>query len=334
MKVLDFGLAKAVDVRRRRAVDVADAHARWRDTGGFILGTAAYMSPEQARGAARDKRTDIWAFGCVLYEMLAGRRAFEGEDATDTIAAVVRGEPDWSALPRDLPGRHFIATILKRCLQKDRRARISDIGVARFLLEHGAQVSPAAGETHARGAGRRRVLVWSTLALAAGIALTAGGGPAVFSRAGTCTTRRHQFFDHTVRTSAYHTGDAIGTSPSRLTAGSSRTCWGPLLARTERSQAAPAKVSELGTKSLATGTSVRAPFFSADNQWVGYFASDGLRKVSIDGGPSTLVCGTVSAPRGASWGPDDTIFFSTSDPASGLLSVSANGGEPTIPDHC
>ena len=99
---------------------------------GLILGTAAYMSPEQAKGRVVDKRSDVWAFGCVLYEMITGKRAFDGEDVTDTIAAVVRGEPNWSALPPDVPPQ--IRLLLKRCLEKDRRARISDIGVARFLM--------------------------------------------------------------------------------------------------------------------------------------------------------------------------------------------------------
>ena len=108
---------------------------------GLILGTAAYMSPEQAKGRVVDKRSDVWAFGCVLYEMLTGKRAFDGEDVTDTIAAVVRGEPDWTALPPDVPPQ--IRLLLKRCLEKDRRARISDIGVARFLLNEARQRSPA-----------------------------------------------------------------------------------------------------------------------------------------------------------------------------------------------
>ena len=99
---------------------------------GMILGTAAYMSPEQAKGRPADKRSDVWAFGCVLYEMLTGRRAFEGEDVSDTLAAVLRGEPDWVALPKDLP--HTIGIIVRRCLEKDRRRRIGDISTATFLL--------------------------------------------------------------------------------------------------------------------------------------------------------------------------------------------------------
>ena len=108
---------------------------------GIILGTAVYMSPEQAKGKPADKRSDIWAFGCVLYEMLTGRRAFDGEDLTDVIAAVVRGEPDWTALPSDVPAH--VRTLIKGCLEKDRKARLGDIAVVRYLLDHGT-VTPAA----------------------------------------------------------------------------------------------------------------------------------------------------------------------------------------------
>ena len=99
---------------------------------GMILGTAAYMSPEQAKGQPADKRSDVWAFGCVLYEMLTGQRAFDGEDVGETLAAVIRGEPDWRALPVGLPP--VIATLLKRTLEKDRQQRIGDASTAKFLL--------------------------------------------------------------------------------------------------------------------------------------------------------------------------------------------------------
>src|SRR5687768_2314218 len=132
VKILDFGLAKALDpgTGNREPGSIANSPTITSPAmtqAGLILGTAAYMSPEQAKGRVVDKRTDVWAFGCVLYEMLTGRRAFDGEDVTDTIAAVVRGEPDWSALPQDTPSQ--IRLLLKRCLDKDRRTRIADISV-------------------------------------------------------------------------------------------------------------------------------------------------------------------------------------------------------------
>src|SRR5687768_16064621 len=138
VKVLDFGLAKALAAEQGSATSV---HLSLSPTitspaamtaAGTLLGTAAYMSPEQAKGRAADKRSDVWSFGCVLFEMLTGRRAFEGEDVTDTIAAVVRDQPNLALLPSDLPGQ--VRLLLQKCLEKDRRARVSDIAVARFLL--------------------------------------------------------------------------------------------------------------------------------------------------------------------------------------------------------
>ena len=115
---------------------------------GMILGTAAYMSPEQARGRPVDKRTDVWAFGAVLYEMLTGTRAFDGEDVTEMMASVVKSTPDWAALPADVPPH--IVTLIQRCLEKDRSARIGDIAVARFLLSEHATLSaaPAVSSEH------------------------------------------------------------------------------------------------------------------------------------------------------------------------------------------
>ena len=121
----------------------------------MILGTAAYMSPEQARGKAVDKRTDVWAFGAVLYEMLTAKRAFAGDDVADAIASVMKTTPDWSALPADVPPH--VVTLIQRCLDKDRAARISDVAVARFLLSENASlsgISGVAGVPGARSPGR------------------------------------------------------------------------------------------------------------------------------------------------------------------------------------
>ena len=135
VKVLDFGLAKALDRSGNSgSFDPSNSPtlAATATGMGIILGTAAYMSPEQARGKAVDKRTDIWAFGCVLYEMLTGKQAFVGENVADTIAAVVHGTPDWDALPAGTPEQ--IRMLLKRCLENDRNKRLPDISVAQFLM--------------------------------------------------------------------------------------------------------------------------------------------------------------------------------------------------------
>jgi serine/threonine protein kinase len=142
VKVLDCGLAKMLETPAGAlSATLSPTLSVQATMAGTILGTAAYMSPEQARGRAVDKRTDIWAFGCVLYEMLTGRRAFEGDDITDTIAAVVRGEPDWGVIPPEAPTG--VVDIVKRCLVKDPGRRFGDISVPLFLLDEDVPVTPA-----------------------------------------------------------------------------------------------------------------------------------------------------------------------------------------------
>src|SRR5215510_6704226 len=134
VKVLDFGLAKAGDVESSDGDGLSNSPTlrTLASTPGMILGTAAYMSPEQAKGRPVDRRTDIFAFGCVLYEMLTGKRAFEGDDVSDTLAAVLRAEPDWNTLPREISPA--LRTLIQGCLAKDRAKRIADISVTKFLL--------------------------------------------------------------------------------------------------------------------------------------------------------------------------------------------------------
>jgi eukaryotic-like serine/threonine-protein kinase len=137
---------------------------------GVILGTAAYMSPEQAKGRAADKRSDIWSFGCVLFEMLTGRRAFEGEDVSDTMAAVLRSEPDWSALAGSL--LRSVPLLLRRCLEKDRRRRIGDVSTIRFLLDE--QATLAADRVGPGADIRVRPYTWRTAVFVVGLVAIAG----------------------------------------------------------------------------------------------------------------------------------------------------------------
>src|SRR2546426_9539243 len=146
VKVLDFGLAKLAESSSAASgpglalsLSPTITTPAMMTGVGVILGTAAYMAPEQAKGRAADTRSDVWAFGCVLYEMLTGKRAFEGEDVSDTLAAVLRGEPDWNALPADVPPA--IRTLLQRCLAKDRRQRIADISIAQYVLAESASLT-------------------------------------------------------------------------------------------------------------------------------------------------------------------------------------------------
>ena len=233
VKVLDFGLAKlAHPERTARAGDLTASPTITSPammTGvGVLLGTAAYMSPEQAKGREADKRSDVWAFGCVLYEMLTGRRPFDGEDMTEVLGAVVRLEPDWQALPSDVPPP--VRTLLQQCLVKDRRRRIADIAAALFVLDHQAGVaasSTVAGSAAAshtavaahRGTGGRWV----------GGCRCRGRAHVVRHPPGDSAGRAHD--DHDVRVGCVRRWRAtIATSPSRPTVHASSiavttSCW-------------------------------------------------------------------------------------------------------------
>ena len=172
VKVLDFGLAKAF--AGDGAQDLSQAPTVSEE--GRILGTPAYMSPEQARGLPVDKRTDIWAFGCVLYEMLTGRTPFAGRTLSDTLAAILKHEPDWSLLPRDVP--HGVRALLRHCLQKDKRFRLRDAGDAQIEIEDAIAAPKDSGVTQAAPASTSKLL--AAVAAATGnrcsrVALVAGG---------------------------------------------------------------------------------------------------------------------------------------------------------------
>src|SRR5215471_3189507 len=170
VKVLDFGLAKAVE-STSGTVDAMNSPTITSPammTGvGVILGTAAYMSPEQAKGGVADKRSDIWAFGCVVYETLTGRRAFEGDDVSDTLATVLKTEPDWTRVPRTVP--RYVRLLVRQCLERNRTARISDMAVARFVLTSGAALEDPSAAAGMPAASTR---VWRMMPWAAAVFVT------------------------------------------------------------------------------------------------------------------------------------------------------------------
>jgi serine/threonine-protein kinase len=288
----------------------------------MILGTAAYMSPEQAKGRVVDKRSDVWAFGCVLYEMLTGTRAFGGEDVTDTIAAVVRAEPDWSKLPADTPSR--IGLLLRRCLEKDRKARIADISVARFLIEEkigGAE--PIAGRSS------RTAMTIAAIA-AVVVALVGAGAWTWSSRSTTAPASLVQFEirpPQATRLLLGTQGPPLAVSPD-----GSFVVYRAMRLEGEGRQSDVLMIrawNELEARELPDTRLARAPFISPDGRWVGFFAVGELRKVPVAGGPAVDICRFRGAPGGASWGDDDHIVFSSSE-VEGLQRVPAGGGDVVV----
>jgi eukaryotic-like serine/threonine-protein kinase len=325
VKVLDFGLAKALApepgsataVHRPQSPTITSPAAM---TGaGMLLGTAAYMSPEQAKGRAADKRSDVWSFGCVLYEMLTGRRAFDGEDVTETIAAVVRDQPNWTLLPPDVPEQ--VRLLLKKCLEKDRRARVSDIAVARFLL---AESIPWTAASTASLWSRRRLLAIAAVT-ALGVAMAAGGawlGARFKSQTAPSPVRFVLAPPQEVPLFLQGLNRDIAISPD-----GSNIVYRSTTGSAGGSVFAVRGINDLRPRVLG-GTGGRDPFMSPDGRWLGYFASGELRKMPMTGGPPIAIATLARPLRGVHWGVDDRIVFGVVDPSKGLQSIPASGGEP------
>ncbi len=319
VKVLDFGLAKAIEGDAASA-DVANSPtmSRMATLAGVLLGTAAYMSPEQAKGKAVDRRADIWAFGCVLYEMLTGKMAFRGETVTDTLAAVIREEPDWSQLPAATPVR--IRVLLQRCLQKDPKQRLRDIGDARISLEEvlsGAQ-DPAPAAT-AAGPGRRWLL-W-VVGGAAGVFVMATALLAFLYFHQKPSATQSMRFEIPLPDKTTFTGGAPSVSPDGhklafiLTGadGQSRL-WIRSLDTLE--------VRPLEGTEGANGW----PFWSPDSSSLAFQLRDKLLKVDISGGPPQVLCESSTVVLGGAWLPDHRILFSSTGQ---LMQVADWGGVPS-----
>ena len=325
VKVLDFGLAKALDPAPA-SIDASQSPTITSPAMtrmGVIMGTAAYMSPEQARGKTVDKRSDIWAFGCVLHEMLTGRRAFEGEDISDTLANVLKIDPNWQALPAEVPAA--IRALLRRCLDKDRRTRVSDISTALFVLDEaaglrGAVEGPAEVGPYVRG----EVSRWRRVVPAAGALIVGGAivGGAVWWSMRTASPAVVRTTIATTESTALVT--AGGVRDVAITPDGSRIVYrgtNQLLVRV-LNQIEPDVLGGLGTPTN--------PFISPDGQWIGFADGQRLKKVAITGGPPVTIAPVDGVLRGATWGPDGTIVFATDATVTGLQRVSAAGGEPAV----
>jgi hypothetical protein len=321
VKVLDFGMAKALEGETgEEETENSPTLSAMATRAGVLLGTAAYMSPEQAQGKRVDRRADIWAFGCVLYEMLTCREAFGGETTSDILAGVIRAEPDWSCIPASTPPR--IRELLRRCLQKDPKRRLRDIGEARISIEE--VLSGASQEASGFYAGAVSPATWRRAApWATGILLAAVVGVAVWElRPRPPAPEVVQFsFGPPAGDSLDFRGGATTLAISRdgaetafigMHGGTSQL----YIRRMDRPEVTPLKGTDNGF----------FPFFSPDGQWVGFFGDGKLKKVSILGGTPVTV-GDALAPRGATWTADDAIIFAPGND-TGLMRVSAGGGTP------
>ena len=333
VKVLDFGLAKAMDpAGASSAAASALANSPTMTSPamtqmGVILGTAAYMSPEQAKGRAVDKRADIWAFGVVLYEMLSGRRAFDGEDVSDLLVAVLSKDVDMDALPAGTP--LAIVSLIRRCLARDSKKRLRDIGDARLILEDPASLEPATtASSSVTAAARsivpawRRALPWA-VAGALGVALISGLLMwAPWRTTGSPAPRRLLASIGVDASLMTERGPAAILSPDGTTLVFSAR-------RDNQTRLFIRKLDELQATPLAGTEGGAYPFFSPNGQWIAFFAGTKLKKVSVAGGAPVNLCNLISG-RGGTWLDDDTIIFSPSGGSNGpLLRVPAGGGTPT-----
>ena len=325
VKVLDFGLAKLADgatgSTTQSSHTISPTLTSPVMTGvGTILGTAAYMAPEQAKGRPADKRSDMWAFGCVLYEMLTGARTFDGEDVSDTMAAVLRAEPDWKKLPSGVSPA--LRVFIQRCLEKDRNQRVVDAGAALFVLSDLAAPAPVAA-SGAPSSPQSRVRMLAVAAVALVAAVLAAAGTWFATRPDPPRVVR---FDVTPPPDA-----ALTVGPAGVNLVISPD--GKRVVYHARHRSANA----LDIRSLDTGESVPLPetdgathaSFSPDGSQLAFFKAGKLYKLTIDARVLTALA-DVSDGSGISWGHADTILYTRPGPKGGLFRIAAGGGVPAL----
>lgn len=324
VKVLDFGLAKALDPAAASSPDAANSPTlSVRGTQmGMIIGTAAYMAPEQARGKVVDRRADIWAFGAVLYEMLSGQRAFKGDEISDILASVIKDDVDWQALPAEIP--ESIRRLLRRCLEKDPKRRLRDIGEARIALEDPASSVPAAGpEGPALRSASQTAPLWlralpiaATAVVVGAVAVAAMWSLKPPPEAAPVVTRFPILLPDDQLVTRRRVG-MLAVSPD-----------GARVVYSANGQLYLRSMEDVEARPIpGTNDDAEMPFFSPDGQWVGYASlrEGSIKKVAIRGGSPLTLCKVER-----SWSPrweGDTIVFAG---LAGIMRVSANGGEPEL----
>jgi Tol biopolymer transport system component len=331
VKVLDFGLATAIEIE---SLDTALSNSPTvinsiaATNRSVIIGTAAYMSPEQARGRHSDKRADIWAFGCVLYEMLAGKPAFEGADLSEVLAGVIKSDPAWDRLPAGIPP--MVRMFLHRCLEKDPKRRVHDIGDVRLAFDGAfdGTANPPPGTTMTAPKRSRRLVVTVSAASYVVVALVAAIAVSVTLRPVpqpivrlTATPPAQLRLAHTTPESVDLAFSPDGRRLAFLLADSTSAVQRLYVRSLDQLETIALAPQLIGMRNL---------FISPDGNWVDFFLMGTLMKVAINGGPAVTICKYERNSRGASWGPENDIIFATAEPTTGLLRVAAGGGEPKV----
>jgi serine/threonine-protein kinase len=323
VKVLDFGLAKALDPAIS-STDVANSPTLTSPAmtqAGMLMGTAPYMAPEQARGGNVDRRADIWAFGVVVFEMLTGKRLFDGATVSDSLAAVLRQDVDWTLLPKSTPAP--LVALLKRCLERDSKRRLRDIGEVRLALDPATATSmPLVGAVSAAPSAEVRsrriwpLAVGAVLLVAATAGVTRfsaprGAQPQAATRVSIAPPADGSF------ALAGHSAIAISRDGSMIAVAINTKGQSQLYIRL---------LKEFDPRPLSGTTDASSPFFSPDGTWIGFFAQGKLKKVPATGGP-VITLADADDNRGGAWVDDDTIVYAPA-PTSALLRISASGGTP------
>ncbi len=312
VKVLDFGLAKALEGPVSGEAAEAPTLSLSPTRAGVLLGTPAYMSPEQAKGKPADRRADIWAFGVVLYEMLAGRPLHSGETVSEIIASVIKDAPDWERLPRETPAA--VRRLLRRCLERDTRRRLRDIGEARIVLEDvvSGTVEQEALPAPPPSAHRSRAPFWAAGLLLAGVA----SGVLTWMLKPEPPEVPLRKFD--LPTEKLRAAPVISPDGRRI----AYTAAGRLWVR---------ELDQLEPRALPATDDPCCLFWSPDSAFIGYVADSRLWKIAVSGGqPNIIAAAPGLGSAGAAWAPDGRIVFASAIPETGLSVVSAQGGDLAV----